>query len=87
MGRCPSSLIIYRHQTKTASYCSAGECREGSYSIRRKIGNVMMAIRIASSSTPVDLVIYVEDRDNINIEVGGSIYSLTRPTPKGGARR
>jgi hypothetical protein len=47
----------------------------------------MMAIRIASSSTPVDLVIYVEDRDNINIEVGGSIYSLTRPTPKGGARR
>jgi hypothetical protein len=72
---------------KTASYCLAGECRQGSYEVLRRMGDVMMAVRIASSPDPVDLVIYVEDRDNINIEVGGSIYSLARPVPKGGARR
>jgi hypothetical protein len=42
----------------------------------------MMAIRIASSPTPVD---HVENRDNINVDVGGSIFSLAQATPKGGA--
>ena len=81
----PRASLSIDISAKTASYCSAGECREGSYSILRRMGNVMMAIRIASSPTRVDLVIYVENRDNINIHVGGSIFSLVRATPKGGA--